>query len=124
AGEHVSFAVEGGDQAVDAVILDDCAEFGAAGRDLADRAVEIDVGDHPAVAAAAHHVIDRDRLAVGLDDLALDPDTPGVGLLAGHFQLLPGIAVEAVGVDRRDVAAKALGHLLTLRLGQIRPGRA
>src|SRR6202040_1638746 len=48
----------------------DRRKFGAAGRHLADRTVEIDVGDQPAVAVAAHHVVNVDRLAVGLDDLA------------------------------------------------------
>src|SRR5882762_191030 len=54
------------DQAVDAVGLQDGGKFGAAGRHLADRAVEIDVGDQPALAVAAHHIIDLDRLAMAL----------------------------------------------------------
>src|SRR5436309_1161495 len=69
-GENVGLAVERGDQAVDAVGSQDRSEFGAAGRYLADCAVEVDVGDKPALAVAAHHIIDPDRLAIGLDDLA------------------------------------------------------
>ena len=55
-------------------VLEDRAEFGAAGRHFADRAVEVDVGDQPIIAVAAHQVIDLDRLAIGFDDLALDQD--------------------------------------------------
>src|SRR5205807_6889328 len=108
---------------VDAVGSQDCGELGAAGRYFADRAVEVDVGDQPAVAVAVHHVVDLDRLAIGLDDLAPDHDAGRVGLFAGDLQFLPGIAVETVGIDRRDVAAEALGELLALRLTQASPVR-
>ena len=36
-------------------------------------------------------------------------------LLAGHLQFLPGLTVETIGIDRRDVAPKTLGDLLALR---------
>src|SRR5262245_11313699 len=98
-GEDVGLAVELCDQAIDTVVFDDRTEFGTAGRYFADRAVEIDVGDQPIVAAAAHHVVDLDRLAIGLDDLALDYDARGRRLLAGDLQLLSVIAVKAVGID-------------------------
>src|SRR5262249_45925140 len=42
--------------------------------------------------------------------------------LASHLELLSGIAIKAVGVYRRDVTSIALGHPLTLRLGQACPG--
>src|SRR5439155_23127108 len=61
-----------------------------------DRAVEVDIGDQPALAAAAHHVVDFDRLAVGFDDPAAHPDPGRGGFFAGHLQLLSAIAVEAV----------------------------
>src|SRR5438270_4533188 len=122
-GEQVGLAVERGDQAVDAVGSQDRGKFGAAGRDLADRTVEVDVGNQPTVAVAAHHVVDLDRLAIGLDDLALDHGSARIGLFAGDLQFLSGIAVETVGVDRRDVAAEALGELLALRLAQASPVR-
>src|SRR5882672_4425257 len=122
-GENVGLAIEGGDKAVDAVGPQDGGEFGAAGRHLANRAVEIDVGDQPALTVAAHHVVDLDRLAIGFDDLAAHHDARGIRLFARDLQFLSGIAVEAVGVDRRDVAPEALHHLLALRLGQRGPGR-
>jgi hypothetical protein len=37
-----------------------------------------------------------------------------------HFEAA-GQAIEAVGVDGRDVAPKAFGHLLALQLGQTGP---
>ena len=49
-GEHVGLAVERGDQPVDAFVPEDSGKFRAAGRDFADRAVEIDVGNQPAFA--------------------------------------------------------------------------
>ena len=49
-GQHVGLAVERGDQTVDAVVSEDRCELRAAGRDFADRAVEIDVGNQPAFA--------------------------------------------------------------------------
>ena len=49
-GEDVGLAVERGDQTVDAVVSEDRCELRAAGRDFADRAVEIDVGNQPAFA--------------------------------------------------------------------------
>ena len=47
--------VERCNQPVDALALQDRRKFGVAGRHLADRAVEIHVGDQPAIAVAAHH---------------------------------------------------------------------
>ena len=44
-GQDVGLPVEGGDQAVNTVILQDGGEFRASCRHLADRAVEINVGD-------------------------------------------------------------------------------
>ena len=52
-------------------------------------------------AAAVHHVVDLDRLAIGLNDLALHRNTPGIGLLADHLELLSRIAVETVRITPR-----------------------
>src|SRR6516165_4254860 len=52
ASQHIGLAVERGDQPVDARVLQDGGELGAAGRHLADRAVDIDVGDQPGIAVA------------------------------------------------------------------------
>jgi hypothetical protein len=50
-------------------------------------------------AAAVHHVVDLDRLAIGLNDQALHRNTPGIGLLADHLELLSRIAVETVRIN-------------------------
>src|SRR5262245_57710919 len=63
-GQDVRFAVERRDQAVNALTLEDRGKFGAAGRNLTDCAVEVNVGDQPAVTVATHHVVDVDRLAI------------------------------------------------------------
>ena len=96
--EDVGLSVEGHDQTVDAVLLQDGSKLGATGSNFTDRAIEIDIGDQPAVAVAPHHVVDFDRLTVGFDDLALHHDAGWRRLLASHFQLLSVIAVKAVSV--------------------------
>src|SRR5262249_11504100 len=67
-------------------------------------------------------VVDLDRLTAGSDDLTAYHDPGWHGLLAHYLQLLAGIAVEAVGIDRRDVASEAFGDLLSLGLVQTGPG--
>src|ERR1700730_10169757 len=94
--KDIGLAVEGCGQTVDALVFEDAGEFGAAGRQFADRAIEVDVGDQPALTVAAHHVVDLDRLTVGINDPAAHHDPGPSGLFAGHFELLPRIAVEAV----------------------------
>src|SRR5580704_1420073 len=120
--EDIGLAVECRAQTVDALVLQDGGEFGAAGRHLADRAVEVYVGDQPSIAGAAHHIVDIDRLTIRFDDLAAHHGAGGGGLLAGYLQFLSVVAVKAVGVDRRDIAPEALRHLLPLGLGQSGPG--
>jgi hypothetical protein len=61
----------------------------------------------PAVALSARHVVDIDRLTIGLDDLAAYHDAGGGGLLAGHLQFLPRIAIKAIGIDRSNIAPEA-----------------
>src|SRR5262249_43425617 len=124
ARQEIGLAVQGCDQTVYPVILQDGGELRAARRHLADRAIEIDIGDQPAFAIEAHHVVDPDRLSVGFDDPALHHDTGWGGRFTGTLQFLPGIAVEPIGIDRRHVTADALAHLSTLRLAQTGPGRA
>src|SRR6202040_406179 len=122
-GEDIGLAVEGRDQTVNAVCSQHGCELGTAGRDFAYRAVEVDVGDQPVAAVAAHHVVDLDRLPIGFDDLAAHHHPGWRGLLASHLEPLAVIAVEAVGINRRDVASEALGDLLALRLAKTGPGR-
>src|SRR5271156_4615345 len=99
--EAIGFAVEGRDEAVDAVLPQDSGELGAAGRHFADRAVEIDVRNQPTAAAGPHQVIDLDRLTIGLDDPAVHREAGWSGLLADHLEPLSVITVEALGIDRR-----------------------
>ena len=77
-----------------------------------------------AIAVAAHHVVDLDWLTARFNDLALHHDPGRGGLLAGHLEPLSVIAIEAVGIDCRDVASEAFAYLLALRLAQTGPGRA
>ena len=91
---------------------------------FADRPVEIDVGDLPDAAIVAHQVVDVDRLAVRLDDLAGDDRAAGRWALAGNLQPLAGIVVEAFGIDRRDIALEACvpaGAAPSLRLAHSGP---
>src|SRR5262249_6436171 len=99
----------------------DRGKFGAAGRPLPDRPLEGDVGDQPALATAAHHVVDLYRLALCLDDLALDPHPPRRRPLARDLQALAGLAGETIGVDRRDVTPEAVDELPLLRLAETGP---
>src|SRR6516165_7902128 len=64
AGQHVGLAVKGCDQTVKALGPENGGEFRAARRDFADRAVEVDVGDQPAVTGSAHCVVDLDWLSI------------------------------------------------------------
>src|SRR5262249_52794033 len=99
-------------------------EFRAARRDFADRAVEIDVGNQPAVTGTAHCVVDLDGLSIGFNDPAAHHDPRRCRLFAGHLQLLSGITVKAVSINRRDVPSVALGHLLALSVTQTGPSPA
>ena len=114
--EHIGFPVKRRDQPVDSLVFQDSAEFGVAGRYLADRPVKVDIGDQPCIAIAPHHVIDTDRLTVRFDDLALDHDTSRSWLFSRDLQLLPAVAVETIGIDGRDVTPEAVDDLLPLRL--------
>src|SRR5262249_44865458 len=123
-GEDIGFAVQRGNQPIDTFAFEDGPEFRATGRHLADRAVKVDVGDQPCIAIASHHIINIDWLTVRFDDLALHHETSSSWLFSGDLQFLPGVAVETIGIDCRDVTPEAFDDLLPLRLGQRDPGRA
>src|SRR5215470_18252159 len=123
-GENIGSAVQRGDQPVDAFVFEDGPEFGAAGRHLADRAVKVDIGDQPCIAVAPHHIIDIDWLTIRFDDLALHHDTSSNWLFSGDLQFLPGVTVETIRIDCRDVTPEAFDDLLPLTLQQRGPGRA
>src|SRR5262249_59476839 len=88
--QDIRLAVERCDQTVDAVLLQDGSELGAAGSNFTDRAVEIDIGDQPVVAVSPHHVVDFDRLPLRFYDLALFHDARWGGLLSSPLQLSCG----------------------------------
>src|SRR5947207_10926357 len=75
----------------------------------------------PVLAVAAHHVVDFDRLTAGFDDPTAHHHSGRGRLLPGDLERLSGIAVEAVGIDRRNVAREAFGDLLALALAQTGP---
>jgi hypothetical protein len=84
-----AFGVQGGDQTVDTLVLQHRGELGAAGRHLADCAVEVYVRNQPGIAVLAHQIIDFGRLTIGFDDLAMDHGAGSSGLLVGDLQLCP-----------------------------------
>src|SRR6202011_4920552 len=79
--------------------------------------------DQPVAAVAAHHVVDLDRPPIGFDDLAAHHHPGWRGLLTSYLQPLSVIAVEAIGINRRDVASEALDNLLAPLLAETGPGR-
>jgi hypothetical protein len=91
---------------------------------LADRTVEIHVGNPPGALILAHQIIQSRRLAVRLGDLRLHHDFRAVGPLADDLQLLARIAVEAVGISCGDVVSKCRHQLLLLSWGESPPSRA
>ena len=114
--EHIGFPVKRRDQPVDSLVFQDSAEFGVAGRYLADCAVKVDIRDQPCIALAPHQVIDIDWLTISFDDLALDHDTSSSWPFSRDLQLLPAVAVETIGIDGGDVMPEAVDNLLPLRL--------
>jgi hypothetical protein len=99
-------------------------KLGAVDRQLADRAVEIDVGNPPGALILAHQVVEFRCLAVGFDDLRLRHDVCAIGPLASDLQLLTRIGVELVGVSRGNIVRKGRCQLLLLSRVKGRPGRA
>ena len=96
-GKHISFAIERRNQTVNPLTTNNGIEFGPTGCDLADRAIEIDVGDKPGAALLTHHVINLDGFAVCFDDCAANPNTADGRLFAGNLQSLTMIAVKPIG---------------------------
>ena len=69
-----------------------------------------------------HPVIEARRIPFRFDDPGLHDDFRAVGLLAGDLQLLARIAVEPVGISRRNVVSESLRHPLLLGWRQACPG--
>jgi hypothetical protein len=103
--QQVGLAVQCHDQTVDPVAPKDRVELRALYRQLADRAVEIDVGDLPRALVLVHQIIEGGRITVRLHNPGLDNDIRVVGPFAGNLQLLPRIAVELVNGGGK------LGHM-------------
>jgi hypothetical protein len=112
--KSAAVGVERRNQTVNAVVLQDGGEFGAACRHFADGAIEVNVGNEPALTVAPHHIVDFDRLAIGLDDLAVHHDAAGIGLFARspaaaarhRCRILIGIFVGVVGLYIRSGLAE------------------
>src|SRR5882757_2713726 len=98
-------------------------EFRSMYGQLADRTVEIDVGNPPGALILAHQIIQSRRLAVRLGNLRLHHNFCAVGPLAGDLQLLARIAVEAIGISCGDVVSKRPEQLLLLGRGEGPPSR-
>ena len=98
AGQQFDFALQRHDQAIKPLPPQDSAKFRALCHQLADRAVEVDIGNLLGAVILTHCVVDVDRLAVGLDDAGLDDDARTRWLLPDYFQPLARIAVETVGI--------------------------
>ena len=64
--QQIDFAVQRREQTIEPVAAQDRAELRALGRQLADRAVEVDVRDLPDTVILAQPVVDADRLAARL----------------------------------------------------------
>src|SRR5215467_448204 len=96
------------DQTVDAAGPQDRRELRPVRRQLADRAGKVDIANLPGHVVVVHHIVDRHRLTVCLDDLGLDQIAVLYLLLAEHKKLFAGIGIEAARVARRDVAAVGL----------------
>src|ERR1700750_1900051 len=93
-------------------------------RQLADRTVEIHVGNPPRALVLAHPIIEPRLFTVRFGDLRLHHDIRAVGPLAGDLQLLARIAVEAIGISRCDIVRKGAQQLLLLGWGESLPRRA
>ena len=78
----------------------DRSKLSSAIRQLADRAVEIDIDDLPIGAGLAHEVVERDSATIGLDNLRLD-DLVAVGTIdrLQNLELLARKAVETTGIS-------------------------
>src|SRR5262249_5024067 len=120
----IDFAVQRREQTIQPVAAQNRAELRALGRQLADRAVEVDVRDMPATIILAQQVVDADRLAARLGNTGPDHDGRTGGLLPGHLQLLARITVETLSISRRDIAGERRRHLLLLDGGERGPGAA
>src|SRR5205814_10039537 len=121
---HVDLVVQRLDQSVDAFVLNDRMEFRALRRELADRAVEVYVGDLPRPGVLAHSVIETHRITLRFDDFGLHDNFRAGGLLPSHLELLARITVEPVGISRRDAISESLRHLLLLGRRERCPGWA
>jgi hypothetical protein len=75
-------------QTIDPLAPEDRIELRALYRRLADRAVEIDVGDSPRSVVLVHRIVNGSRVTVGFDNFGLDNNIGIVGPFAGDLQEL------------------------------------
>ena len=92
-------AFQAGDQPLEPLVVQDRGVFRAPGRQLADRAVQVDVEDPPAAGTLAQQVVQRHMLAGTGDDPAADDGRSARGLFFGSdLKLLAVEPVEPVGI--------------------------
>src|SRR6516225_6149256 len=122
--QQIDFAVQRREQTIEPVAAQYRAELRALGRQLANRAVEVDVRDLPDTLILTQQVVDADRLAARLDNTRPDHGARTGGLLPGHLQLLARITVETLSITRRDITRERHCHLLLLGGRERVPGAA
>jgi len=99
-------------------------ELRAMHRELADRPVEIDVGNPPAALILAQKVVEPRHIALRFDDPSFHYNICAERPFTGDLQLLARISVELIGVGGGHIMTKGRDQLLLLggvRLAQEGP---
>jgi len=99
-------------------------ELRAMHRELADRPVEIDVGNPPAALILAQKVVEPRHIALRFDDPSFHYNICAERPFTGDLQLLARISVELICVGGGHIMTKGRDQLLLLGGGKARPGGA
>jgi hypothetical protein len=99
-------------------------ELRAMHRELADRPVEIDVGNPSAALILAQKVVEPRHIALRFDDPSFHYNICAERPFTGDLQLLARISVELIGVGGGHIMTKGRDQLLLLGGGKARPGGA
>src|ERR1700730_2871222 len=109
------------DEAVDTLPPEDRMELRAMHRELADRPIEIDVGNPSAALILAQKVVEPRHIALRFDDPCFHDDIRAVWPFTGDLQLLARIRIKLVSVCGGDIVAKGRNQLLLLGGSEARP---
>src|SRR3984893_11242874 len=112
------------DEAVDTLPPEDRMDLRAMHRELADRPVEIDVGNPPAALILAQKVVEPRHIALRFDEPSFHYNICAERPFTGDLQLLARISVELIGVGGGHIMTKGRDQLLLLGGGKARPGGA